>query len=54
MNILVLMYLRTYVYTSTYVLACNFMYYLLMSRDIEILGWCPVGSVLLYGKKVPR
>ena len=21
--------------------------------DIEILGWCPVGSVLLHGEKVP-
>ena len=23
------------------------------SRDIEILGWCPAGSVLTHGEKVP-
>ena len=25
----------------------------LTPRDIEILGWCPVGSVLPYVEKVP-
>ena len=24
-----------------------------LSQDIEILGWCPVGSVLPHGEKVP-
>ena len=25
----------------------------LLPRDIEILGWCPVGSVVSHGEKVP-
>ena len=26
---------------------------LLLSQDIEILGWCPAGSVLAHGEKAP-
>ena len=27
--------------------------YILYPQDIEILCWCPAGSVLPHGKKVP-
>ena len=31
----------------------NAWYILLCSSDIEILGWCPAGTVLPHGEKVP-